>query len=54
MIKCPAGSLVLWDSRTIHCAKEPEIKRHQPNYRCVLKIQNIPSIFYEPRFIKYF
>ena len=33
MITCPAGSLVLWDSRTIHCAKEPESKRPIPNYR---------------------
>jgi hypothetical protein len=34
-IKCPAGSLVLWDSRTIHCGKEPDSNRLEPNYRCV-------------------
>lgn len=34
-IKCPAGSLVLWDSRTIHCGKEPEPNRPKPNFRCV-------------------
>ena len=45
MIKCPAGSLVLWDSRTIHCAKEPEIKRNQPNYRCVVYLCYTPRSF---------
>lgn len=35
-IQCPAGSLVLWDSRTIHCGKEPEQTRPEPNYRCVI------------------
>lgn len=35
-IKCPAGSLVLWDSRTIHCGKEPDKNRAEPNYRCVV------------------
>ncbi len=35
-IKCPGGSLVIWDSRTIHCGKEPEPTRPQPNYRCVV------------------
>lgn len=34
-IKCPAGSLVLWDSRTIHCGKEPEPNRPKRNFRCV-------------------
>ena len=45
MIKCPAGSLVLWDSRTIHCAKKPEPKRHQPNYRCVVYVCYTPRSF---------
>ena len=44
-IKCPAGSLVLWDSRTIHCGKEPEITRIQPNYRCVV------YVCYTPRYM---
>ena len=35
-IRCPAGSLVLWDSRTIHCGKEPNKNRLVPNYRCVV------------------
>jgi ectoine hydroxylase-related dioxygenase (phytanoyl-CoA dioxygenase family) len=34
-IKCPKGSLVLWDSRTIHCGIEPSESRIKPNFRCV-------------------
>lgn len=41
-ITCPAGSLVLWDSRTIHCAKKPEPNRPEPNYRCVVYVCYTP------------
>lgn len=41
-IKCPAGSLVLWDSRTIHSGKEPEKTRQVPNYRCVAYVCYTP------------
>ena len=34
-IACPAGSLVLWDSRTIHCGTEAIQGRSNPNIRCV-------------------
>ena len=34
-IMCPAGSLVLWDSRTVHAGKEPLVTRLKPNFRCV-------------------
>jgi hypothetical protein len=34
-IVCPAGSLVLWDSRTIHSGKEALKVRENPNFRCV-------------------
>jgi len=34
-IKCPKGSLVLWDSRTIHCGIEANRKRKVPNLRVV-------------------
>ena len=43
-IKCPAGSLVLWDSRTIHCGKEPDSNRLKPNYRCVGYVCYTPRI----------
>lgn len=34
-IKCPKGSLVLWDSRLIHCGVESRKGRVKPNIRCV-------------------
>lgn len=42
-IKCPKGSLVLWDSRTIHCGSEALKTRTIPNFR------NIVYVCYEPR-----
>lgn len=47
-IKCPAGSLVLWDSRTIHCGKEPEPNRVQPNHRCVVYVCYTPRKLASP------
>ena len=41
-IKCPAGSMVLWDSRTIHCGTEPEKSRKNPNFRCVVYLCYTP------------
>lgn len=34
-VECPAGSLVLWDSRTIHAGKEALPSRAEPNDRIV-------------------
>jgi hypothetical protein len=34
-IYCPKGSLVLWDSRLIHCGTGPLIERLYPNFRIV-------------------
>lgn len=34
-IKCPAGSMVFWDSRTVHAGKEPEKDRENKKIRCV-------------------
>ena len=42
-IKCPKGSLVLWDSRTIHCGSEALKTRTTPNFR------NVVYVCYEPR-----
>jgi hypothetical protein len=47
-IKCPAGSLVLWDSRTIHCGKEPDSSRAEPNYRCVVYLCYTPRSLASP------
>jgi hypothetical protein len=41
-IKCPAGSLVLWDSRTIHCGREPTSGRAKSNYRCCVYLCYTP------------
>ncbi len=42
-ITCPAGSMVLWDSRTIHCGSESEKNRALPNVRCVGYICMMPK-----------
>jgi hypothetical protein len=42
-IKCPKGSLVLWDSRTIHCGGEALKTRAQQN------IRNVVYVCYEPK-----
>lgn len=34
-IKCPKGSMVFWDSRTLHCGVEAMRGRETENYRCV-------------------
>ena len=35
-IKCPKGTLVLWDSRTIHCGVEANKGRANPNFRAII------------------
>lgn len=42
-IQCPAGSLVLWDSRTIHTGVQASKTRKEPNLR------NIAYVCYTPR-----
>lgn len=41
-IKCPKGSLVLWDSRTIHCGIEPNKNRKLPNFRAIIYLCYLP------------
>ena len=41
-IHCPKGSLVLWDSRTIHCGVGPIKKRKKSNFRCVVYLCYTP------------
>ena len=43
-ISCPKGSLVLWDSRTIHYGSAPLEGRKQANYRCLV------FVCYTPRY----
>jgi hypothetical protein len=42
LIKCPAGSMVFWDSRTIHCGQEPMKIRKKQNVRCVVYLCYTP------------
>ena len=41
-IKCPKGSLVFWDSRTIHCGIEADKRRMVPNIRAVIYLCYMP------------
>ena len=41
-IECPKGSLVLWDSRTIHCGIEPNKDRDDKNFRAVIYLCYMP------------
>jgi ectoine hydroxylase-related dioxygenase (phytanoyl-CoA dioxygenase family) len=41
-IKCPKGSIVLWDSRTIHCGTEAEKTRQLPNMRAIVYVCYAP------------
>jgi hypothetical protein len=41
-IKCPKGSLVFWDSRTIHCGIEADKRRLVPNIRSVIYLCYMP------------
>jgi len=42
-VRCPAGSLVIWDSRLVHCNKGPDLTRSKPNYRCVSYLCYMPK-----------
>ena len=41
-IKCPKGSLVLWDSRLVHCGKEPDKGRTNQNTRYIVYVCMTP------------
>ena len=41
-IKCPKGSLVLWDSRTIHCGVEAYRQRLNKKFRAVIYLCYMP------------
>ena len=44
-IKCPKGSLVLWDSRTIHYGTNPIKGRKNPKFRSVIYLCYMPKYF---------
>ncbi len=50
-IKCPAGSMVFWDSRTIHCGSEPLKTRKNEKIRCVAYLCYTPRNKATPSYI---
>jgi len=42
-LTCSAGSLIIWDSRLVHCNKVPDQIRSKPNYRCVQYMSYAPK-----------
>jgi len=51
-ITCPKGSLVLWDSRLLHCGKEPTKGRSEQKVRQVCYISYQPKILASPAILK--
>ena len=51
-IKCPKGSLVLWDSRTIHCGVESNKKRNNSKFRAVVYLCYQPKSFSDKKQIQ--
>lgn len=51
-VSCPRGSLVLWDSRTVHCGVEPLKARETPNIRCVAYVCYQPRSVATPKDIR--
>lgn len=42
-IECRAGSMVFWDSRTVHCGRGPIRKRKEPRFRNVIYLCYMPA-----------
>ena len=51
-IKCPKGSLVLWDSRTIHCGVESLRNRPKENFRSIVYVCYTPRSLSSEKLIK--
>ncbi|KXS22236.1 hypothetical protein M427DRAFT_50574 [Gonapodya prolifera JEL478] len=51
-IKCAKGSMVLWDSRTIHCGGEPVKARASPHTRCVAYVCYAPRTKCAPKMLE--
>ena len=51
-IVCPKGSLVLWDSRTIHCGLGPMSNRSEKNIRCVVYLCYVPRTHANPEILE--
>ena len=42
-VRCPEGSLVIWDSRLVHCAMGPIEGRERDNFRCISYLSYSPK-----------
>ena len=51
-ITCPRGSMVFWDSRTMHCGVEPRRTRVKQNFRCVVYLCYIPRMMSNEKELK--
>lgn len=57
-VQCPSGSVILWDSRTLHQASQPLVGRENPNilagaYVCMVPVSRISEYAYSKKiFIK--
>ena len=51
-IACPKGSIVFWDSRTIHCGCEALRERSEPNFRAVVYLCYTPKSLCTPSLLK--
>lgn len=51
-IKCPAGSMVFWDSRTVHCGREARKERKKQNFRFVSYICMMPKGYIPQKMIE--
>ena len=49
---CPKGSIVFWDSRTIHCGCEALKERENSNFRAIVYLCYTPKLWCPPNMIK--
>jgi len=51
-IRCPKGSMVFWDSRTIHCGAEAMRGRAEANFRAVVYVCMMPKTVCDDKNLK--
>jgi hypothetical protein len=51
-IACPAGSVVFWDSRTMHAGQESLMSRAEPNFRMAVYLCYLPRTEATPSALK--
>ena len=51
-VTCPKGSMVFWDSRTVHSGKNADKNRKKPNFRCIAYLCYTPRSWASESIIK--